>query len=274
MDDFGDRMKLYEGQEAGRRVLPLLPVCARLDGKCFSKYTKGLERPFDIRLTDLMRFCTRKLVEETNACMGYTQSDEISLVWYSSDISSQIFFDGKIQKMVSVLSSMLTGIFNAHVWEYIGKEDLALFDCRVWQLPTLEEAANSFLWREQDATRNSIQMSGRAVYSHKELFGKSCDDIQEMLFQKGINWNDYPNYFKRGTFIQKRKVKRPFSREELDKLPIKHQAHSNPHLIVERTDFKYLEEMPPFSKVINRVGVIFKGEEPKTETLQTGKVLL
>ena len=81
MDTFGDRMKSYEGREAGRRTLPGLPVVARLDGKGFSKWTKGLEYPFDPNMQKLREEVTTFLVQETNAAIGYCQSDEITLVW-------------------------------------------------------------------------------------------------------------------------------------------------------------------------------------------------
>src|ERR1700741_264409 len=107
-DAFGDRMKLYEMTEAGRRLMPLVPVMARIDGRSFSGFTRKLERPYDKRLSDLMIETTRWLVEITVACMGYTQSDEISLTWYSESSESQVFFDGRIQKMVSQLASLAT----------------------------------------------------------------------------------------------------------------------------------------------------------------------
>jgi len=100
-DSLGDRMKLYESAEASRRFMPLLPVLARIDGRCFSSFTKGMERPYDSVMTDMMIATTAALVSETNACMGYTQSDEITLAWHSTDLKSQIFFDGRIMKMTS-----------------------------------------------------------------------------------------------------------------------------------------------------------------------------
>jgi len=271
MGNFGDRMKEYERVEGARRFLPLLPVCARIDGKSFSRFTKGLERPYDKRLVDLMCQTTAYLVQETQANMGYTQSDEINLVWYSGEYKSRIFFDRRIQKMVSILSSMATAYFNGHISEYIPekKNRLALFDSRAWQVPTLEEAANTFLWRELDATKNSISMAARCYYSHKALYKKKGAEMQEMLWQKGINWNDYPAFFKRGTFIQKHRVYRKFTTEEMEKLPEKHEARKNPDLKVERATFRFLD-MPPFSRVTNRVDVIFYGAEPVVGNLEDG----
>lgn len=265
-DGLGDRMKMYEKMEAGRRFLPLLPVVARLDGRSFSKFTQGLARPYDERFSNLMQYLTRKLVEETGACIGYTQSDEISLAWLSEDLRTQIFFDGKIHKMTSVLASMATYWFHQMlpklVPEKVGRP--AMFDCRVWQMPSKVEATNVFLWREFDASKNSIQSATRCYFSHRETLGKHTGMMNEMLFSKGINWNDYPAFFKRGSFFQKVKEVRRYTPEELERLPAKHEARANPDLEVVRTRVKRIN-MPPFSKVVNRVEVIFHGAEPLTE---------
>lgn len=256
-------MKEYEQVEAGRRLLPLLPVCARIDGKTFHTFCRGLNRPYDQGFCDLMRQTAKYLVKETQANMGYCQSDEISLVWYSNDYKSKIFFDGKVQKMNSILASMATGFFNTYKSEYIPSKRflMAAFDCRVWQVPTLGEAANMFVWREKDATRNSVEMAAQTYYSHKVLHKKSNSEMQEMLHEKGVNWNDYPAFFKRGTYIQKRKTTRKFTTEELEVLPERHDARKNPDLMIERTDIVMLD-MPPITKISNRVDVILFGAEP------------
>ncbi len=268
-DIFGNRMKEYEQLEAGRRCLKLLPVVARLDGKGFSSFTQGLQRPFDKRLSDLMVTTTKRLVEETGANCGYTQSDEITLAWYSSRRDCQIYFDGKIQKMVSTLAAICSVYFNKLLPSCLPEKQFSTptFDCRVWTVPTLEEGANCFLWREQDATKNSISMAASHYYNHSQLMNKTGSEKQDMLFAKGVNWNDYPDFFKRGTFVQKRAVNKAFAAEELAKLPPKHAARSNPQLTVERSEVATIS-MPPFGKVVNRVAVIFEGKKPEVNLLK------
>lgn len=263
MGEFADRMKAIEDFEVGRKLMPMLPACARLDGKCFGTFTRGLNKPYDERFCSLMRDLLKYMVEETNALMGYTQSDEISLVWYSPDYKSQIFFNGRIQKMVGDLAGMASVKFNALLRERLPEkvEALPRFDCRVWNVPSLTEAANVFLWRELDATKNSISTLAQSLYSNKQLFGKNTSDMQEMIFERGDNWNNHPDYFKRGTFVQRVKEMRRFTPEELEKLPPLHEARKNPDLEIERSGARELE-MPPFNKVTNRVGVVFDGEEP------------
>lgn len=261
----GDRMKRYEAAEAGRRLMPLLPAIARLDGRAFHSFVRGLDRPFDRRLSDLMIDTTAFLVRETNAAVGYTQSDEISLAWVPEEYDSQIFFDGRVQKMTSMLAAMCSAHFNRRLPAFLPAEHaerLPVFDCRVWNVPTLEEAANVFLWRELDATKNSISMAARTYYEHGELHDKSGAEMQEMLFQKGVNWAEYPAFFKRGTYVRRRKVSRPFTAEERESLPEKHAARGNPALVVERTGCGPID-LPPLATIENRAGVLFRGEQPR-----------
>jgi tRNA(His) guanylyltransferase len=262
-DELGDRMKLYENAEAGRRFLPLIPILARIDGRTFSSFTRGLKRPYDETLSEIMVSTTAKLAKETNALLGYTQSDEISLLWYSDNIQSQIWFDGRIAKMTSQLAAQATLFFYTELLEKLPDyaRKMPTFDARVWQVPNKQEAANCFLWRELDATKNSISMAAQSYYSHKQLQGKNGSEKQEMLFQKGVNWNNFPEFFKRGTYVRKRVVSRKFSRTELEKLPPKHAARSNPNLTVERTEWERIH-FPPFNSVKNKEAVIFDGDSP------------
>lgn len=262
-DPLGDRMKMYELAEAGRRLMPLLPIVARVDGRSFHSFTNGLKRPFDPTITEGMIETATALVEETGACMAYTQSDEISLAWHQTDISSQIWFDGRISKMTSQLGAIAT----LHFYRFVLRKmsfyafKLPTFDARVWQVPNRTEGANVFVWREWDATKNSLSMAASTYYSHNELHGKNGAEKHDMLHAKGINWNDYPVSFKRGTYIQRRKVSKPFTAEEIEQLPPLHHARTNPDLVIERTRVMVLD-MPPIASVANREEVIFDGAEP------------
>jgi tRNA(His) guanylyltransferase len=276
----GDRMKFYEKTMVPTRFMPMAPVCARIDGKSFSTFTKSLARPFDANLTELMVLTTHYLVSETNACIGYTQSDEISLVWFTDNSKSQIFMDGKRDKMVSLLAAMTSAFFNRHLHNYLPGEAeqldavvpqvrarIPIFDARVWQVPTQREAANYLLWRERDATKNSVATAAQEQFSHKALHCKTGSDMQDMLHAKGINWNDYPACFKRGTYVQRSTVKRAFSAEEIDRLPEKHAARQNPNLMIARSIVRTLV-MPQCGSIMNFADVIFSGADPLTNEQQ------
>lgn len=206
LDALGDRLKGYERMETDCKFLPTLPVYARIDGRCFSKFTKGMERPYDETMSRMMQETTKYLVEQTGALTGYTQSDEISLLWYSEDPKSEIFFCRKKQKMTSILAAMATAKFlELALKEFPEKcaKSLPTFDARVFQVPSKMEGMNCFLWRVQDAVKNSITMAASTVYSHKQLMNKNGGDKVDMLMEKGINWNDYPRFFKEGSFFKR-----------------------------------------------------------------------
>ncbi len=235
--NLGDRMKMYEGLTHNTKLSPLLPTIVRLDGVSFHNFTHGLNKPYDARLCECMDDLTSFLVKESNAKIGYTQSDEISLLLYSTNIKSNIYFDGKIQKIQSVLAARASVYFNNLVKEKLPEKlDMCpVFDCRVFVVPTLEEANNYFMWRQQDCVKNSISMAAQCYYSHNELMNKNSSEKQEMLFQKGVNWSDYPFRFKNGQTIVVRKVQTPFTTEELESLPPLHNARKNPSLTMERS---------------------------------------
>lgn len=261
-DALGDRMKRYESA-AESRLMPFLPILVRLDGRGFSKFTKGLARPYDERMSQLMIDTAKHVLRETQAIIGYTQSDEISLVL---DSTSDMMFDGRIQKLSSVCAAICTQIFNEKLGEAIPekKGTRPVFDCRVWNVPNKTEAANALLWRERDATKNSLQMAAHALFTPAMMHGMNGSDLHQMLHLKGVNWDKYPTFFKRGTFIKKVKSTRPFTVDELSKLPPRHEAHRNPDLFVERTETIELM-MPPFGRVINREDVIFNGALPQLD---------
>jgi tRNA(His) guanylyltransferase len=270
--ELADRMQLYETIGAGQRLMPNLPVCIRMDGKAFHRWTRGLRRPYDDRLYTLFDETTKFLVEASEAVIGYTQSDEITLILSNGGKpGSQVFFDGRVSKLTSVLASMATAKFNALVPSVLPeKQDrLACFDGRVWNVPTEQEAVNCLLWRELDATRNSIQMAAQALYSHKQLHQKNTSEMQEMLWQQGINWHDYPARFTRGGYFQRRVIERTFTVEELAQLPPLHDGRKHPDMMIRRQVIVPLE-LPPLLKVANRVEVIFCGcaPEPITEPRQ------
>ncbi len=205
-DSLGDRMKKYEG--AYRLSLPeRMPVILRIDGKAFHTYTKGCKRPFDQNLVDVMDETAKYLCKNImGSRLAYVQSDEISILLNNyQDLDTQSWFDNTLQKMVSVSAGMASGVFTSLSPKIFGTLKLAVFDSRAFVIPK-EDVVNYFLWRQQDATRNSVQMLARSLYSHKELNNKNNSDLQELCFQKGHNWNDVPTSQKRGRCIVKRET--------------------------------------------------------------------
>lgn len=206
-DSLGDRMKSYE--DSYRISLPSrMPVILRIDGKAFHTYTKSLARPVDQNLTGVMNETAQYLCKNIQGCqIAYVQSDEISLLLNNYQaLDTQPWFENNIQKMVSVSAGMASAVFTALSGKIFGGiSKIAVFDSRAFILPK-EEVNNYFLWRQQDATRNSVQMLARTLYSHKELNNKNNSQLQELCFQKGFNWNDCPTSQKRGRCIVKKEL--------------------------------------------------------------------
>ena len=235
--DLDIRMKNYE-KVTDQKLIRKMPVLIRIDGRAFHTFTKGFNKPFDDILINAMKETTKYLCENVQNCvLGYTQSDEISLLLVDyKELDTQPWFDNRIQKIVSNTAALATDKFkeafinniekfgceNIPDWDIGGtnewltdqqEQDLNYiqtlcnaienkykgFDVRCWNIPK-DEVTNYFFWRQQDCIRNSIQMVGQANFSHKELQNKSCNQIQDMLMErKGINWNDLPIYQKRGS---------------------------------------------------------------------------
>jgi tRNA(His) 5'-end guanylyltransferase len=227
----GDRIKEFYEDRTKSFLMRRMITIIRLDGKGFSKWTKGLNKPFDEGFTDDMIETAKYLCANIQgAKFAYAQSDEISVVLTDFDnMESQAWFDYNVQKMTSIAASMATAKFNQLRMVRMAKNNVdpmaslassmfdqtmsvadienfkvAMFDARVFQVPNVDEMVNTMIWRQQDASRNSVSMAASEYFSHKSLEGVSSNDKQERLFQeKGINWNDYQVKFKRGTVVRK-----------------------------------------------------------------------
>ena len=259
-DDFGDRMKGYEAA-ADLRLDPVFPIYARIDGRAFSTFTRGMRRPFDPDMTAAMVATCAALIEKTHARIGYTQSDEISLVWLAEGVAEPLF-SGRIQKLSSVLAGLATAAFTAALMRsplapYASK--LPHFDCRVCGLPGRWEAANMLLWREMDASKNAVSMAAHAHFSHKALQGQCGAAMLEMLTDANIDFDAYPVSFRRGTFLRRETFERAFTSEELARIPPRYQPASG--ALVTRSEVRQID-MPPFVSVTNREAVIFGGAVP------------
>ncbi len=230
-DSLGDRMKENYENRAKTYLVRRMPVIIRLDGKAFHTFTRHFKKPYDEIFHNTMNATMKYLCENIQGCkIGYTQSDEITLLLTDYDtLTTDAWFGYSVQKMCSIAASMATMVFNRALdyeleiyrwnWscgltpqsveiqeahrKYVDALTQALkkgamFDARCFNIPK-EEVTNCFIWRQQDATRNAIQMLGQCNFSDKELHKKSCNEIQDMLMtQKGINFNDMATEFKRG----------------------------------------------------------------------------
>ena len=228
--NLAERMKTYYENIPKTKLMRRVPVAIRLDGKAFHTFTRWFKKPFDDLFITSMQKTMQYLCENIQGCVfGYTQSDEITLILIDyQKLNSAAWFDYEVQKICSISASMATMAFNKFfmfefeefnrwVYEcnptdeekrlndvyYKAMCNGAMFDARCFNIPK-EEVTNLIYWRQLDATRNSIQMVGQHYFSHNQLKGKSCNDIQDMLFKEyGVNWNDYLTFYKRGSACRK-----------------------------------------------------------------------
>ena len=262
-ETLGEWCKWLEKNFSNEIMIPTLPIIIRLDGVNFSKWTKGLVKPFDEDFHKTMVATTKFLVHETNALIGYTQSDEITLILFSDSRKSQVYHDGKKQKILSKLSSKVANNFN-HNRENIleNHHKIADFDARIYQTPTKQDAVAQLLWRELDATKNSISMLAQSLFPHNQLQNLDGNKMQhKMMLEKDVNWNDLDVWKKRGTYIRRTVTSETLTVEDIENLPPKHHARQNPLLEVTRSVVEQID-MPIFSRVENKVDVIFNNAKP------------
>lgn len=230
MEDFlGSRMKEYEN--ISRFYLTKkCPVIIRIDGKAFHTFTRGFKKPFDTIFSESMIDTAEALCNNISGCkLAYVQSDEISLLLTDYDnVNTQPWFDNNLQKLVSISASIATFYFNKIFKEKVDKimstqaryetteylcalskaiTNGGMFDSRAFILPK-EEVCNYFIWRQQDAVRNSIQSCAQYYLGKSKTYGIKCNQLQDLMFtQADFNWNDLDTSFKRGTCIIKSSVK-------------------------------------------------------------------
>ena len=199
-DDLNAQMRVFETAH-DLCVLPGIFMVARLDGRGFTRLTKDVqafEAPFDVRFRDHMTATVEHLMNcGFRVCYGYTQSDEISLLLHRDET----LFDRKLRKLDSVLAGEASACFSLRLGGH------ACFDCRVSQLPTEKLVVDYFRWRQEDATRNALnahcywllRKEGQGVRAATDaLLRLSVPAKNEMLFQRGINFNDLPLWQRRG----------------------------------------------------------------------------
>ncbi len=261
-DSLGDRMKGYEASETDRRFVPLLPIYARIDGRAFSRFTKQFDRPYDNRMAVCMMETMKYLVLHSHATVGYTQSDEISLVWLNNDPEREMWFGGKVFKVLTALSSMATAKFieqaeqhwSEHVWN-----TLPTFDARAFQVPNETEAMNAIYWRVRDARKNAVSMAARHHFSHKELQGKNGKSMIEMMKSINVEFSDYPQFFREGSFAKRIFVEEDMTQEDILRIP-EHKRENLPAKII-RSKCE-MQAWPSLSQLANRTEVLFHNADP------------
>ena len=199
-DDIGDRFKRYES--VSDYTLPRrLPMVIRVDGRAF--HGLKLAKPFDTEFHARMQAAAMALCQGIQgAVLAYFQSDEISIIARDDmESTTQPWVDKRLNKLLSLSAATATAAFNGG--SGYGQRQ---FDSRAFVVPDLNEVTNYLIWRQQDATRNSISMAAQAQFSHKSLHGVDSRGMIDRLREVGKPWEETPTHFKRGTILRPVKV--------------------------------------------------------------------
>lgn len=270
-DPLGDRMKAFERLSEGDVFDRNKPIYARVDGRGFSKFTDGMHKPFDDRMTSVMQQAAEHLLLRTNAKAAYVQSDEISLAWGAAPVDGDHFFGGRPMKMASVLAGeATTGFFKALMDNRSGlaafADRLPHFDARVTELPSPMVVAEMFAWRGQDAKRNSLNQIAQSIFTPVQLHGKTTGDVKAMLTRRGIGPEDYPSASLNGTLLFRRLKEKRLSTEELARIPESVRPHPDKTFMRSVTEYYTLAHP---SRITNLEEVIFGTGWPSLEQLET-----
>ncbi len=260
MSALADRIKSYEVVETARQVPSGSPIVIRVDGNGFSKFTKGMSKPFDKNFLSAMEAMTQFVVSRTDAVIGYTQSDEATFI-LKNDENKNTLFGARIPKLTSIFSSLATAGFlkeAIHYWPELCAKRMPVFDARVFGVPSPMEAYNAVLSRELDATKNAISMLASYHFSHKSLLNKTGEEKKVRLLEEvGVSFDDLPDRIKRGVYVRNMPRELYLSAEELDAIPEKFRP-VNPVMRKQVVSI----EAPPLLSIENKVGFILEGEDP------------
>lgn len=220
-DALGTRCKRYEASSK-QLLVPRTPVLARIDGRAFHTFCRGLAKPYDVDFHACMWAAAMAVCKDIAGCkIAYVQSDEINLLVTDYEAINQgNHFDYEVPKLCSTAAATASVVFLAEFYKRFPDRatrmlqtgrGLPTFDARFYNVPR-EDVANLFLWRQRDAERNSLSMQAQAHYSTSELHGQGKAAKHDLLHEKGINWSHLPTPRKRGVCIVRETYEVPRTR--------------------------------------------------------------
>jgi tRNA(His) 5'-end guanylyltransferase len=272
-DALGDRVKAYEGLANERSFfrpgVSLVQdwewVVARVDGRTFSTFTKGMQKPVDSWILEAMIQATAGTFTKMRPRLAYVQSDEATFCWHRDKLE----FNMREQKNVSLLSATFTGRFldtlmRTDPTRYLELNEPPAFDCRMWEVPTELDVLDAFTWREKDAVKNAVSTAARVVAPERELHGISMQDRRELLKERGFDWESLPPTYTNGAYLRHVSFLKPLDEEVRQRIPLaKRPAAGEPVTRHEvRVDTQWLS-----IHQLDNVAEFFNGGEPKLRPL-------
>lgn len=272
-DPLGDRVKALEDAANDQQFELGAFVLARVDGRAFHTFTKGMDKPFDSWLLNAMIRATAAVSVDLKSRLAYVQSDEATFSWrypIGYPAYEALPFNGRVQKLCSLTAALFTSAFidalvKTDPQRYLALNKSPAFDCRIWEVPTYRDQYDAFAWREKDAVKNAVSTAACTVATAKELAGLKHRERLDLLKQRGFDWLSLPNSYKHGAYV--RRMERF---EEIDELTLaKIPVEKRPVLgaLVLRHETKVDERLLSISQLDNVQEFFELGAEAKIRSL-------
>lgn len=263
-ESLADRMKKYEEVTTNIHLIERLPIYARIDMRAGHTWCKALDKPFDLEYSNAMKHATSYIVEKTGALIGYTQSDEASFVWLDN---SKVPFETRVFKLQSILASMFTAAFMQKCFgtklEFRMLKMLPSFDCRVCNMPSLDECTNMILWRERDSIKNSITLLALEHFSNNDIYKKNSLDKIAMLKAKGVDYYGLDEDLRNGSYFRRELYQKLLTIDEYNAIPEPNRPalDENGNAYVTRSHVIQFKLGMPLHEIANRKNVLFFNEK-------------
>lgn len=266
-DPLGDKVKAYEDVGNLRSFKSDAFLLARVDGRAFHTFTKGAKKPVDMWLLTAMIEATKAVSADLHPRLAYVQSDEATFCWhFASPEAGALPFGGREQKLCSVIAAAFTGAFITALIEtdpqrYRERGIVPAFDCRVWEVPTVDDQRDAFAWREKDAIKNAVSTAACTIATPKELESLKHNERINLMLQRGFDWEALPQEYKRGAYVRRIARQMTLEPDVLERIPM--SKRPPPGSLVTRHSVEVDLKLKTIESVYNWYDVLAHGAEPQ-----------
>lgn len=217
-DELGDRVKAFESKANAEQFDPHSFILARVDGRAFHTFTKGMAKPYDDMVFTAMIGATIAVSADLKPRLAFVQSDEATFCWHYPKREQvqmcELPFNGRVQKLCSLLAGAFSSAFldtcvRQDAPRYLELNRVPVFDCRVWDVPTYKDQVDAFTWREKDAVKNAVSSAACTIATPKELEGLRHRERLALMAERGLDWPSFPNAYKHGAYVRRLTTSEP-----------------------------------------------------------------
>lgn len=270
-DPLGDKVKALEAVANERCFGSDAFLLARVDGRAFHTFTKGMEKPADLWLLDSMIHATIEVARDFKARLAYVQSDEATFCWHYEPSSQEALpFNGREQKLLSLIAgvfsaSFIDGLVARDPKRYLELGRVPAFDCRIWEVPSAFEQAEAFAWREKDAVKNAVSTAACTIATPSELAGMKHRERLALLAERDFDWESLPLAFRAGAYVRRQSRMAEIDAETLAKIPMSKRPASG--TLFMRHETAVDPKLQSIHQLYNAYEFLTHGEEPKINVI-------